>query len=97
MAAPDDSSPPNMTHEELKQARESLGLSSKEAAWLLDIKDPKSVLRMEKPPGTSLHRPPSARVVRLYLAYLAGYRPDDWPERLRGREERLAEIEEVRT
>jgi len=71
-----------MNHDELRAARESLGLSPAEAAQMLDLADTKAIYRMESTPGHSTHRPPATRVVRLYRAYLAGYRPDDWPERL---------------
>jgi len=71
-----------MTPVELREARESLGLSPAEAAQMLDISNPKAVYRMESATSHSTHRAPSTRVVRLYRAYLAGYRPDDWPARL---------------
>ena len=33
-------------------------------------------------PDKSQHRKPAPRMVRLIIAYLSGYRPDDWPEYL---------------
>jgi hypothetical protein len=74
-----------------------LGLTPAEAAAMLDMGWAKSIHRMESDPAASTHRPAPVRVARLYRAYLAGYRPDDWPERLRDREARKAEIAEVRT
>ncbi|AIT13256.1 transcriptional regulator [Ruegeria phage DSS3-P1] len=86
-----------MNHEELREARESLGLAPAEAARVLDLSNAKAIYRMETAPGNSMAREAPVRVVRLYRAYLAGYRPDDWPERLKEREAAMAEIEEVRT
>ncbi len=84
-----------MNHEELRAAREKLGLSPAEAAALTEV-DLSSVYKWEREPGLKTHRPAPARVARLLQAYLSGYRPDDWPERLVGADERRAEIEEVR-
>jgi transcriptional regulator with XRE-family HTH domain len=85
-----------MTNEELREARETLRLSPAEAADLLEV-DVSSVYRWERDPAKKTYRAAPARVARLYAAYLAGYRPDDWPERLEGIEDRIAEINEVRT
>lgn len=67
-----------MTHAEIKQARHRLGLTTRQLAEMLDT-DPQSVRRMELPPDRSTSRPAPPRVARLVRAYLAGYRPDDWP------------------
>jgi DNA-binding transcriptional regulator YiaG len=67
-----------MTPDQLKQARQSLGLTQSQLAAMLDT-DPRAVRAMESDPSTSKHRKPAPRMVRLLRAYLAGYRPDDWP------------------
>ena len=67
-----------MTPTELKEARQSLGLSVRQMAELLET-DPQSVRRMEMSHERSTHRFPPPRVERLIRAYLDGYRPDDWP------------------
>jgi len=85
-----------MNHDELRQARETLGLTPAEAATLLDT-DPTTVHRLERDPALPTARKAPARVIRLYRAYLDGHRPDDWPERLVGRADRRNEIGEVRT
>jgi hypothetical protein len=83
-----------MTYEELRAAREFLGLSPAEAAELLET-DLGTIRRIEAARGKSTARSAPARVAQLYRAYLSGFRPANWPKRLRGREERLAEIEEI--
>lgn len=90
-----------MNHDELKAARETLGLTGKEAAALLDLKNDKDVFRYEASPDKSMHRTPPPRLARLYQAYLSGYRPPDWPKHLLEWEERKrqaqVEIREHRT
>lgn len=68
-----------MTPAEIIQARLALGLSRAQLAALLDLKTPQDVQRMEMPATAATHRSPPVRAVRLIRAYLAGYRPDDWP------------------
>ena len=70
--------PRSMTPTQLKNARERLGLTQAQLGRLLDT-DGQTVRRMEMPPDASTHRKPAARMVRLLQAYLAGYRPPDWP------------------
>lgn len=67
-----------MTPAEIKQARQSLGLTQSQLAAMLDT-DPRAIRAMESDPSTSKHRTPAPRMVRLLQAYLDGYRPDDWP------------------
>ena len=67
-----------MTPAEIKQARQSLGLSVADLARLLDT-DPQTIRRMEQRDDASTFRKPAPRMVRLIDAYLAGYRPTDWP------------------
>jgi DNA-binding transcriptional regulator YiaG len=67
-----------MTPAQIKQARQSLGLTQSQLAAMLDT-DPRAVRAMESDPATSKHRTPAPRMVRLLTAYLRGYRPDDWP------------------
>lgn len=69
-----------MTPDEIRQARQSLGLSVAQMAAALET-DPQTVRRMEYEPSASTHRPPASRMVRLLRAYLDGYRPPDWPTR----------------
>jgi len=68
-----------MTPTEIQQARQSLGLSRAQLAAMLDLKSAQDVQRMEMPDTAATHRAPPVRAVRLLRAYLAGYRPDDWP------------------
>jgi len=67
-----------MTPTAIKQARQSLGLSVADLARLLDT-DPQTVRRMEQRDDASTFRKPAPRMVRLISAYVAGYRPADWP------------------
>ena len=67
-----------MTHEEIKLARQALGLSLSEFAEMLDT-DPTTTRRLEMAPHNSTARQPAPRMVRLIQAYLDGYRPTDWP------------------
>lgn len=69
-----------MNHTELRAARERLGLTTKDMAQMLDTSE-KSVLRMESAPVKATARPAPRRAIRLIEAYLAGYRPKDWPTR----------------
>lgn len=84
-----------MTPEELRAAREKLGLTVEEAGLVLETGS-KTIQRMESPPHVKTHREPPVRVVQLYQAYLAGFRPDTWPVRLTRREEAQKAVEEVR-
>lgn len=68
-----------MTPQEIKKARESLGLTQAQLGRLLDT-DGQTVRRMEMPEDASTHRKPAVRMVRLVQAYLDGYRPSDWPD-----------------
>ena len=63
-----------MTPAELKAARRTLGLTAKQMAALMGM-TVEGVYRVESATG----RKPPVRYVRLMKAYLAGYRPDDWP------------------
>lgn len=67
-----------MTPTEIKEARESLGLTQAQLGRLLDT-DAQTVRRMEMAPEAKTFRKPAPRMVRLIEAYLAGYMPDDWP------------------
>lgn len=64
--------------QEIKAARRQLGLSTGEMADMLDT-DPKTMRCLEAHEGSNMYRPPAPRMVRLLEAYLAGYRPADWP------------------
>lgn len=67
-----------MTPDEIRSARQKLGLTQAQLGALLDT-DGQTVRRMEMPKNASTHRKPAARMVRLIRAYLDGYRPSDWP------------------
>ncbi len=67
-----------MTPDQLHKTRLTLGLSVSQVAALLDT-DPQSWRRMTMREDAVTFRRPPPRLVRLLEAYLAGYRPDDWP------------------
>lgn len=75
-----------MTPEELRRARERLGLTKIEASLLLET-DCTTIEKMERPAGLPSHRPAPARVAVLYQAFISGFRPPNWPERLRAVDE----------
>ena len=68
-----------MTPADLKEARRKLGLSVAQMATMIET-DPQVIRRMEGREDAKTHRTPAPRMVRLIVAYLDGYRPDDWPE-----------------
>ena len=68
-----------MTPADLKAARHQLGLTLAQLGALLDI-GWQQVARMEMSPDRSTSRCPAPRVEKLISAYLAGYRPDNWPK-----------------
>ena len=63
-----------MTPEQFKQARQSLGLTQAQAAPMLGYGSANRISEIENG-----QRNAGAAVVQLLRAYLAGYRPDDWP------------------
>ena len=67
-----------MTPEDIKEARQTLGLTQAQLGDLLDTVQT-TVRRMEMDPIRATHRSPAPRMVRLLRAYLDGYRPADWP------------------
>lgn len=67
-----------MTAAEFREARRKLGLSAGELARLLGV-DQVHVYRMEMEPGKPTSRQVTETIRRLVEAYLAGYRPPDWP------------------
>ena len=67
-----------MDYRDIKLARQALGLSLSEMAEMLDT-DPTTTRRLEMAPHNSTARQPAPRMLRLIEAYLAGYRPPDWP------------------
>lgn len=69
---------PDCTREEFIEMRKALGLTLSELAQVLDT-DPKSLRYIEADPRSNMFRKPAPRMVRLMEAYLAGYRPADWP------------------
>lgn len=73
-----------MTPTELKQARQSLGLSTAQMGAMLDT-DAQTIRRMEQRPDAKTFRSPAPRMLRLLRAYLDGYRPADWPVKPMGR------------
>lgn len=64
------------TPAEIKEARQSLGLTQAQLAPLLGYGPAKArISELER--GA---RPVTAAAARLLAAYLAGYRPPDWPK-----------------
>lgn len=63
-----------MTPANILQARQSLGLTQAQLAPLLGYAATPRISELE-----TGNRKPGAAVVLLLRAYLAGYRPDDWP------------------
>jgi len=53
-------------------------LTMAEVAAMLDT-DATVIRRMEMEPDKNSYRSPAPRMVRLMAAYIAGYRPPDWP------------------
>ena len=66
-----------MTPTEFKQARQSLGLTQAQAADMLGYGAATRISEIENG-----QRNAGAAVVQLLRAYLAGYRPDNWPPEL---------------
>jgi DNA-binding transcriptional regulator YiaG len=67
-----------MTPEEIKEARQTLGLTQSQLGQVLDT-DASTIRKMEQDPKHSTFRKPAPRMVRLIKAYLKGHRPADWP------------------
>jgi len=67
-----------MNNVDMKNARKALGLSVNQMGAMLDT-DGQSIRRMEMDPSNSTARSPAPRMIRLIVAYLDGYRPQDWP------------------
>lgn len=63
-----------MTPAELKQARKTLGLTPQQMADMLGYGAKTRISEIENGKAN-----PSAAVIRLLHAYVAGYRPSDWP------------------
>lgn len=64
-----------MTPVEIKKARLMLGLNQSQMARVLGYGAQTRISEIEMGDRT-----PSESVVRLIAAYLAGYRPSDWPK-----------------
>ena len=71
-----------MTPSELKSARKSLGLTTAQPGAMLDT-DAQTIRRMEQRGDANTFRSPAPRMLRLLRAYLDGYRPADWPVKLK--------------
>lgn len=67
-----------MTPAELREARHQLGLTQKQMAHMLDIRE-RYYQMLEAAPDVLTAMPVPARVKRLITAYMSGYRPEDWP------------------
>ncbi|MCA0204277.1 MAG: helix-turn-helix domain-containing protein [Proteobacteria bacterium] len=63
-----------MTPEEIRTARETLGLMQAQLAAVMGLRGAAAVSEWEKGKRT-----PDGRSIRLLRAYLDGYRPSDWP------------------
>lgn len=72
---------PTMTPDEFAAAQKSLGLSDAQFALVLGFENPQHVRRLRAPADASHAKRVMPATVRLIQAYLAGYRPDDWPNR----------------
>lgn len=68
-----------MTPEELRIKREMLGLTRRQAAAVLETTI-YQVQKMERPADRESHIKPPRRYAQLLDAYLAGYRPANWPK-----------------
>lgn len=68
-----------MTPNDVKCARQTLGLTLKDFSVMLDT-DASTIRKMELNEESSQYRRPAPRMVRLIVAYLNGYRPPDWPK-----------------
>jgi DNA-binding transcriptional regulator YiaG len=68
-----------MTPNDVKYARQTLGLTLKDFSVMLDT-DASTIRKMELKEESSQYRRPAPRMVRLIMAYLKGYRPPDWPK-----------------
>jgi DNA-binding transcriptional regulator YiaG len=68
-----------MTPNDVKYARQTLGLTLKDFSVMLDT-DASTIRKMELNEESSQYRRPAPRMVRLIMAYLKGYRPPDWPK-----------------
>lgn len=71
-------SEPYMTAEQFRAARRRLGLSFRELARMLGV-TVNQAKRLAADESYSSHRPVMETTGRLIEAYLAGYRPPDWP------------------
>lgn len=71
---------PRGSPEWMREAQHKLGLSDSQLAAVVGYSEA-AYIRRHKVHDTALpsYREPSAALVRLIEAYLAGYRPDDWP------------------
>jgi DNA-binding transcriptional regulator YiaG len=68
-----------MTPSSVKASRRFLKLSVSQFASMLDT-DASTIRKMELSEGSSQYRRPAPRMIRLIVAYINGYRPQDWPE-----------------
>jgi len=68
-----------MTPAELRITREMLGLSRLFAAEVLETTI-YQIQKLERPEDRDSHIKPPRRYAQLLEAYMAGFRPDNWPE-----------------
>lgn len=68
-----------MTPEELRITREMLGLSRQQAAEVLETTI-YQIQKLERPADRGSHIKPPRRYTQLLEAYMAGFRPSNWPE-----------------
>ena len=67
-----------MTPIQIAKAQKSLGLDNADFAQVMEV-DYSTLKKIKSPGGSSQSRRAPVRFVRLLNAYLAGFRPDDWP------------------
>lgn len=68
-----------MTPEEFKEARRKLGLSQAELGAILDTA-PQTIRKWEMPDTRSTARSVNPVAARAMAWFLAGFRPDGWPD-----------------
>lgn len=70
-----------MTPEQLKKARQTLGLSISQMALILNVTE-RTLRRYEETDPSKQQRPPHPSSVRIIEWMLDGYRPEQWPSGL---------------
>lgn len=69
-----------MTPDQIKDARQSLGLSQEDMARMMGYRSKSRLSEIERG-----KKPISDAATRLLAAYMSGYRPEDWPKTEKGK------------